>query len=105
MDNTTTDVSRPVRFELGQVVMTPGVADLMEAGALTSAALLGRHARGDWGDGDIEDKRANDAAILSGDRLLSAYDVTPGLRVWIITEGEDDDGHRQATTLLLPDEY
>lgn len=99
---------QPARFKLGQVVLTPGIADLVEAGTVNPAALLARHARGDWGDANDAndaDKQANDADLAQGGRLLSAYDVTPGLRVWIITEGEDDKGYRQATTILLPDEY
>jgi hypothetical protein len=28
-----------------------------------------------------------------------------GAKIWIITEAADDDGQREATTILLPDEY
>ena len=35
-------------------------------------------------------------------RLLSAYKTLKGVKLWIITEAEDDDGHRAATTILLP---
>ena len=62
--------------------------------------LLARHVSGDWGDLCADDKQANDDAIVSGDRILSAYILSTGVKVWIITES-----NRQATTVLLPDEY
>lgn len=42
----------------------------------------------------------NDAALKHGDRLLSSYQVTPAVTLWIITERD-----RSVTTLLLPNEY
>jgi hypothetical protein len=59
-----------------------------------------RHARGDWGDVDAHDKRANDAAVKQGTRIVSAYVLDDGTRVWIITEAD-----RSSTTILLPEEY
>jgi len=38
--------------------------------------------------------------LKSGDRLFSSYQVTPDLKLWIITEWD-----RSVTTLLLPSEY
>ncbi|MBN0941390.1 hypothetical protein JTM36_34820, partial [Pseudomonas aeruginosa] len=62
---------------------------------------LRRHLGGDWGDLDDSDRRQNDAALKSGeDRLFPSYEVTPGLKIWIITEWD-----RSVTTLLLPNEY
>jgi hypothetical protein len=86
-------------FSLGQLVATPGALD-----SATHADLLGlvaRHASGDWGDLDAEDRRANETALRIGERLLSAYTVpSSGARVWLITERD-----RSATTILLPSEY
>ena len=87
--------------QLGQIVATPGA---LAAAATSPSTLLRRHASGDWGDLDAHDRAANDAALRDGSRLLSAYTVAEGIKVWIITEAADDDGHR-ATTLLLPEEY
>lgn len=36
---------------------------------------------------------------------MSAYTLTSGEKLWVITEAADDDGNRICTTLLLPDEY
>ena len=95
-------------FETGQIVATREVFDLAAenqdfAGFMQRS--LGRHIRGDWGEVDDEDKRANDQALKQGDRLLSAYkdDRFPGhgvSTIWIITEAD-----RSATTVLFPDDY
>ena len=89
------------RFAPGQVVMTCGVDDLIQQGQFNPIPYLRRHLGGDWGDLDDSDRRQNDAALKSGeDRLFSSYQVTPGLKLWIITEWD-----RSVTTLLLPSEY
>ena len=90
---------------LGQIVATPGALAALAAADTTPTALLRRHAAGDWGDLDPHDRAANDAALRDGSRLLSAYTLAHGVTLWIITEAADDDGHRPATTLLLPQEY
>lgn len=89
------------RFELGQVVATPGALKALEASGVSAHRLLWRHVTGDWGDLDDHDRAANERALLTGERLLSSYNL-PGTdeRIWIITEWD-----RSATTLLLPDEY
>ena len=89
----------PPRFPLGRVVATPGALEIACSHGLNLPALVWRHERGDWGTVPAEDARANEHAVTSGARLLSAYD-TPGGRLWIITEAD-----RSATTLLLPSEY
>lgn len=89
----------PAKFPVGQVYFTRGVLEqLADSGAVFAG--LARHAAGDWGDVCEEDKRLNDAALLDGTRLLSAYTAENGTRFWVITEAD-----RSATTVLLPDEY
>jgi len=88
------------KFELGQLVVTSGVAELMETTKLDVLALTRRHQRGDWGDLDPFDRRLNDEALRTGEeRLFSAYETEEG-RIWIITEWD-----RSVTTVLLPKEY
>ena len=91
-------------FQLGQVVATPAALETLARCELSPAALLAKHAAGDWGDVPAVDAMRNEAALQNGARLLSSYDVS-GKTIWIITEAEDDSGHRAATTLLLPEEY
>ncbi len=91
--------------QLGQIVATPGALVALAAADTSPSTLLQRHASGDWGDLDAHDRAANDAALRDVSRLLSAYVVAEGVTIWIITEAAAADGHRAATTLLLPEEY
>ena len=43
--------------------------------------------------------------LKDGSRLLSAYALSTGKTIWIITEAQDDNGNRAATMVLLPDDY
>jgi hypothetical protein len=49
---------------------------------------------------DDDDRRANEAAIRDGDRILSSYRLPTGVEIWLLTEAD-----RSATTALLPSEY
>jgi hypothetical protein len=62
--------------------------------------FLNRHRAGDWGDLSAEDRQANDAAVTESGRILSAYTLRDGTRIWIITEAD-----RTSTCVLLPEEY
>ncbi len=86
-------------FELGRVVATPGALEVV-LHPDEAVSLLRRHQSGDWGEVDGHDRRANNKAIKEGTRLLSAYTLPGGEKVWIITEAD-----RSATCLLLPSEY
>jgi hypothetical protein len=95
-----------VSFDLGPIVSTPGALEALRACDADPLQYLGRHARGDWGDLCEEDKHSNNAALQTGARLMSAYTLPDGTKLWVITDAEIDDNHnRQATTFLLPDEY
>lgn len=91
---------RPVKFHPGQVVITPGALDAFITAREPFDPYLMRHERGDWGDLDAHDRRANDAALLHGTRLLSAYTLGDTTRIWIITEAD-----RSSSTILRPEEY
>lgn len=99
-----TENAKPL-FCLGRIVATPGGLTALTLSNQTPAPFLLRHAAGDWGVVCDEDKEANQDALRSGDRLLSAYLLANGKKLWIITEAVGDDGRREATTLLLPEEY
>tara|TARA_R110000824_G_scaffold249545_1_gene438475 strand:+ start:181 stop:456 length:276 start_codon:yes stop_codon:yes gene_type:complete len=89
-------------FNLGQIVLTRGVNDLIAdstQAAKDYLAAMARHRGGDWGDLDAEDKAANDFAIGKYLRIFSAYKLD-GRKVWIITEAD-----RSVTTTLFPEEY
>jgi hypothetical protein len=88
------------RFSLGQIVATPGALNALDEAEQEPLVLLARHASGDWGDLDAEDKQENELSVDKGYRILSAYLLSTGVKVWIITEAD-----RSVTTLLLPEEY
>lgn len=94
-----------IRFDIGHVVATPGALEALARNNTSGIQYLRRHATGDWGIVCEEDKQANQAALETGARLLSAYLLPDETKLWIITEATDDHGNRAATTLLLPDEY
>jgi hypothetical protein len=95
------------RFNLGRLVATPAALEAIRNEGKTPFVFVARHAVGDWGD-DLseEDRHLNDEAVRDGSRILSAFVLsTSQERLWCITEAEDDNGQREATTLLLSSEY
>ena len=92
-------------FSIGQLVATPGALTVLAEHYTLPEDLLRRHVNGDWGDLDAEDAQRNNEALQDGSRIFSAYVLAEGVKVWIITEAQDDNGMRSATTLLLPEEY
>ncbi|MDX2181403.1 MAG: hypothetical protein SFV18_17545 [Bryobacteraceae bacterium] len=94
------------RFELGQIVATPGA--LAACPNVLMQKCLARHLTGDWGSICEDDKLVNEEALREGLRILSAYPIDPAKpcegfgdnTLWIITEAD-----RSVTTFLLPDEY
>lgn len=108
-----------MRFQLGRLVATRSVANVMAVNAEFAAFVsdsLKRYVTCDWGTLDQEDHQRNDRAVKDGDeRILAAYpfahenlfvfikfkELFPlDDKIWIITEHD-----RSATTILLPSEY
>jgi hypothetical protein len=87
-------------FLLGRVVATPGALRALEHAEQSPIEFLDRHATGDWGELDEEDKGENAFSVRYGFRILSAYTTSVGDKLWLITEAD-----RSVTTLLLPEEY
>lgn len=95
------DDNQPVaRFSLGQVVGTPGALKAIGEAGQSHDEFLFRHVTGDWGDLCDEDRAENELSVEKGYRILSAYKLHNGVKVWVITEWD-----RSATTILLPSEY
>jgi len=89
------------QFDLGQVVMTPGVQNLLtgEDDMQRLSNIITHHREGDWGDVDPEDQATNDEAVELGERILGSHRLG-GKKIWVITEWD-----RSVTTALLPEEY
>lgn len=90
----------PSKFMLGCVVATPGALIALTEAKDSFKAYLSRHASGDWGEVCSQDAAENELSLIAGFRLLSAYRIKNGTRIWIITEAD-----RSSTTILLPEEY
>jgi hypothetical protein len=94
------ELAKPGKFDLGQVLMTPGANAALLAAEHVPPEFLLRHKHGDWGDLCAEDRRENERSLRVGSRLLSSYQTRTEGKLWVITEWD-----RSATTLLLPEEY
>ena len=93
---------RPMRkiLPLGRMVATPGALHALMLAGENALVYLARHASGDWGVVSPEDACANELARETGERILSAYRLRDGTKLWIITEAD-----RSSTCILLPEEY
>lgn len=89
-----------VRFSPGRVVATPGAVHAFQNSGEDACAYLLRHLRLDGGDLPPEDVLENELSVVHGWRILSAYQLSNGDKVWCITESD-----RSTTTFLLPCEY
>ena len=91
---------------LGRVVMSRSVDRVMSAEGGRASKFknevrraLRLYKRGNWGKSDSNDKKVNDNAVKTGQRIIAVYPTVEG-DIWIITER----GH-YATTILFPNEY
>jgi len=93
-------------FNSGRIVATPSIAAMLEAGQDAEIKrALDRHFTGDWSDMDEEDQEANWNSTKDTSRVFGAFILANGDKIWIITEAEDDDGRRNSTCIMLPEEY
>jgi hypothetical protein len=90
----------PPLFPIGQVVSTYGALEAMSEAGQNPLELLKRHQSGDWGELPEEDKRENEYSVQHGLRIFSAYTLSTGVKLWLITEWD-----RSVSTFLLPSEY
>jgi hypothetical protein len=88
------------RFNSGQVVATPGALAALEASGESLLGYLTWHLSGDWGDVNAEYARENELSLKHSWRLLSAYTLKSGTKIWVITEADS-----RSTCILLPEEY
>lgn len=88
-------------LKMGMLLMSQRIFRGMEEATFNTeiAKCIMRHANGDWGDLEEEDKEMNKTALEEGDQVFSSYKTSKG-NVWIITEGD-----RESTTVIFSDEY
>jgi hypothetical protein len=91
-------------FGLGKLAATPGALDDLRANGQAATELIKRHRAGDFGEVSEGDAAANRQDIADGiGRVLSAYTLPDGSRLWVITNIVDGEG--TDTCVLRPDEY
>jgi hypothetical protein len=90
----------PTLFQLGRLCARPGAIRTLTRAAADPVEYIARHPAGDWGELDAEDTAANDRELRLGERIISAYRLANGEKIWIITEAD-----RSATTVILPCQY
>lgn len=97
-------INKTPKFELGRLTLTIGVDTKMKKDSSFKDFVhvsLDRYGQCDWGDTCDEDKRTDDAALKTNERILAVYKhEKSGTKIWIITEWD-----RSVTTILFPDEY
>ena len=97
-------LTAPPQFALGRLVVSASVQQLLVEGVdldhPTVLRVVARHVTGDWGDVCAEDAQSNVAALDTGARVFSSYQVAPDLTLWVITEAD-----RSSTCVLLPSDY
>lgn len=93
------------KFHPGKVSGTPLAIKAVRDAGQEPAFFLDKHVTGDWGTVSEDDKRANEDALMSGDRIVSAYRTLKGEKIWIVTEAKNADGVRPTTTVMVPEDY
>jgi hypothetical protein len=89
-----------MKFDPGRIVATPGALAAFESSGDQPLDFLLRHLNLDPGELSPEDIRENELSLQNGWRILSAYRLSDGTRIWIISEAD-----RSSTCFLLPEEY
>ena len=89
---------RVPKFPMGRILVSAKAKRSLSQGDVVSALL--RHASGDWGLVEEEDRKLNDRALLICERLFSMYRSEAGVKFYVITEWD-----RSVTTILLPEDY
>ena len=97
-------------FGLGHCYATPGATEALveaygEQASHEARAILKRHQFGDYGIVSADDSESNTAARRAGARIISAYRLSSGVKLWVTTEAVGADLRRGSTCLLLPCEY
>lgn len=88
------------KFPLGNIYITPAALRSCAEAKVSPYVYIFRHAQEDWGELDEEDIKENEFSLEHGFRVLSAYTLPTGQRMFCITEAD-----RSSTTLLNVEDY
>lgn len=102
--DTYTTVTQARRFAPGKLHVSPPAIAAMAAAGIDPAALLARHASGDWGQVSLEVALANNTAVTAGGTITSAYPFPRTTPVVTVTTDITVTA-RPATTINLANEH
>jgi hypothetical protein len=85
-----------MKFDLGEVIITPAASGALAANGMTLENLLARHQAGDWGDVSAQVREVNERGLLEQFNLQSTYVLPDCRRLVVVTNRE-----RTATTIHL----
>ena len=83
-----------MKFDVGEIVITPAASAVLEANGLTLDDLLARHQAGDWGDVSAQVREVNERGLLEQFNLQSTYSLSDGRRLMVVTN------HQRTTTTI-----
>jgi hypothetical protein len=77
-----------IKFEVGEIVITPAASAALAANGQAVADLLDRHQTGDWGDVSDQVRTINERGLVERFNLQSTYVVATGQRLVVVTNRE-----------------
>lgn len=77
-----------LKFEIGEVLVTPTAASALEAHGRSVSDVLGRHQAGDWGDVSEQARLVNERGLVEGFNLQSTYQLENGQRLVVVTNAD-----------------
>jgi hypothetical protein len=77
-----------LKFEVGDVLVTPTAAAALDAQGRTVSDLLARHQAGDWGDVSDQVRMVNERGLTEQFNLQSTYVLDGGQRLVVVTNRE-----------------
>ncbi len=85
-----------MRFDVGEIVITPAASEALTANGMTLDDLLTRHQAGDWGDVSAQVREVNERGLSEQFNLQSTYALPDSRRLVVVTNHQ-----RTATTIHL----
>lgn len=85
-----------MRFDVGEIIVTPAASEALSANGQTLDGLLARHMACDWGDVSPQVRAVNERGLLEQFNLQSSYSMPDGRRLVVVTNHE-----RTATMIHL----
>jgi hypothetical protein len=74
-----------MRFEVGEIIVTPAATEALAANGQALETLLARHRSGDWGDVSEQVRGVNERGLVERFNLHSTYTLADGRRLAVVT--------------------